>query len=98
MKSPHHHWPLIVQCVPVSQCSKLGKRRTPRGPLLSAIRLTLSWPGGRWLPGCRRHIDPMSNEIWNVGVRFCDLSRLDIGDRDAQLQPLREASLLPFGS
>lgn len=98
-KSPHHRPPLIVQCVPVWQwIASWGKRRTPRGPLLSAIRLTLSRPGGRWLPGCRRHIDPMSNEIWNVGVRFCDLSRLDIGDRDAQLQPLRRASLWSFVS
>lgn len=98
-KSPHHRPPLIVQCVPAWQwIASWGKRRTPRGPLLSAIRLTLSRPGGRWLPGCRRHIDPMSNEIWNVGVRFCDLSRLDIGDRDAQLQPLRRASLWSFVS
>lgn len=34
LKSPHHHRPLIVQCVPVSQCgwqrvASWGKRRTP---------------------------------------------------------------------
>jgi hypothetical protein len=40
--------------------------------------------------GCR------SNKIWNMGVRFCDLSRLDIVDRDAQLQHLRKASLSSF--
>lgn len=32
MKSPHHHWPLIVQCVPVWQwVASWGKRRTLRG-------------------------------------------------------------------